>query len=119
MARVGWALGLLGLAVMTLLANTAKDYVLEVSARAELLDHPSAYPELGLALNEAGGGNNSISRQESSQNLPLMLTMKTQKYEMPVLVRKFLGPWGRLAYMLCLSVYIYTALLAYTSVRGP
>lgn len=123
-AKAGALLGLLGLAVMTLLANTAKDYVLEASARAELLDHPSSYPELGLQLNAAGGGGgghgngngNGMSRQESSQNLPLMLTCKSVRYEMPVLCRKFLGPWGRLAYMLCLSVYIYGALLAYTSV---
>lgn len=57
-----------------------------------------------------------MSRQESSQNLPLMLVSKGVRYEMPVLCRKFLGPWGRLAYMLCLSIYIYGALLAYTSV---
>lgn len=106
---------------MTLLANTAKDYVLEASARAELLDHPSAYPELGLQLSTAAGGagqgnGNGMSRQESSQNLPLMLVSKGVRYEMPVLCRKFLGPWGRLAYMLCLSIYIYGALLAYTSV---
>ncbi len=98
---------------MTLLANTAKDYVLEASARAELLDHPSTYPELGLQLN---GGGSSFSRQESSQNLPLMLTMKSVRYEMPVLCFRFLGPWGRLVYMICLSVYIYGALLAYSSV---
>lgn len=114
-------MGLVGLAVMTLLANTAKDYVLEVSARAELLDHPSAYPELGLQPSAAGGGeggNNvgGMSREETSQNLPLLLTMKSVRYEMPVLCRKFLGPWGRLLYMVCISIYIYTALLAYSSV---
>lgn len=29
---------------------------------------------------------------------------------------QFLGPWGRLLYMVCLAIYIYAALLAYTSV---
>ena len=122
--KTGLVLGVLALFGMAFLANIAMTYILEVCARGELLDNPDAFATDGgvEGVSEAGsvnlGGMSPALRRQigSSQNLPLLLTVKKRKYEMPTLCSMFLGHWGRASYMLCLSIYIYGALLAYATV---
>lgn len=113
-AQAGSVLSLVALFSMAALSNIAKDYVLESSARAELIENPHCFSTDGRAGGEV---TPALVRQiHSSQDLPLLLTVKKRKYEMPTLCQLFLGHYGKVFYMLCLSVYIYGALLAYGTV---
>ena len=113
-AQAGSVLALVALFSMAALSNIAKDYVLESSARAELIENPHCFSTDGRA---GGAVTPALVRQiHSSQDLPLLLTVKKRKYEMPTLCQLFLGHHGKVIYMLCLSVYIYGALLAYGTV---
>ncbi|KAM3574400.1 hypothetical protein VYU27_003693 [Nannochloropsis oceanica] len=113
-AQAGSVLAFVALFSMAALSNIAKDYVLESSARAELIENPHCFSTDGRAGGEV---TPALVRQiHSSQDLPLLLTVKKRKYEMPTLCQLFLGHYGKVFYMLCLSVYIYGALLAYGTV---
>lgn len=113
-AQTGSVLAIVALFSMAALSNIAKDYVLESSARAELIENPSCF----LTEGQAGGIVTPalVRRIHVSQDLPLLLTVKKRKYEMPTLCQLFLGYHGKVLYMICLSIYIYGALLAYGTV---
>ena len=114
-SQAGVVLSLVALFTMAGLANTAKDFVLETCARAELIENPDCFVagdgRVGGAITPA-----LIRQINSSQDLPLLLTVKKRKYEMPTLCQLFLGAEGKGLYMIFLSVYIYGALLAYSTV---
>ena len=126
------------LGFMTILSDITKDYILEALVRVRILRecdglddqyralHPSMDGEDGLGLLSASHYQSPFS-SDSSLNTSLLhsslpatqetgILLGNAKVEVPEVCEVFLGLKGRRIYTLFVSIYLYGAMWAYSSV---
>lgn len=104
---VGWLMGILTLAFVTVISLICAQYVIETMARAEGY---LAAEELMIETKTSEAADNALRVNTINQ------VTASRKFELNELVRRFAGRWGEYAYVAVITMYFIGCLWSYSAV---